>query len=211
MDAWTRAVTELGGDEHAALAAAAELEARYAEPHRRYHDTHHLRAVLRDTAALAEETPLSGTDRAVLALAAAAHDVVYQGRPGEDERASAAWARERLVRAGVAEEHVARVERLVLATITHTAPPHEPVGQLLLDADLAVLGADAAGYERYRAAVRAEYAHVGESDWRKGRAAVLTGLLAKDPLYRTGAARERWEAHARANLAAELRSLRSPE
>ena len=61
------------------------------------------------------------------------------------------------------------------------------------------------------AAVRAEYAHVSEPDWRTGRVAVLTGLLAKDPLYGTGTAQERWQASARANLAAELRSLRLPE
>jgi predicted metal-dependent HD superfamily phosphohydrolase len=43
--------------------------------------------------------------------------------------------------------------------------------------------------------------------WRAGRTAVMTGLLAHDPLYGTGAARRRWEAKARANIARELDSL----
>jgi predicted metal-dependent HD superfamily phosphohydrolase len=74
----------------------------------------------------------------------------------------------------------------------------------LLDADLAILGAAPADYERYRLAVRAEYAHVPDDAWRAGRAAVLRSLLAKEPLYRTRAAQERWAARARRNLREEL-------
>ena len=37
--------------------------------------------------------------------------------------------------------------------------------------------------------------------------AVMSGLLARDPLYGTSAARLRWEAMARANIARELSSL----
>jgi predicted metal-dependent HD superfamily phosphohydrolase len=38
-------------------------------------------------------------------------------------------------------------------------------------------------------------------------AEVMTKLLARDPPYGTGAARRRWEAAARANIARELESL----
>jgi predicted metal-dependent HD superfamily phosphohydrolase len=38
----------------------------------------------------------------------------------------------------------------------------------------------------------------------------MSGLLARDPLYGTGAARRRWEAMARANIARELNSLTTP-
>jgi len=102
---------------------------------------------------------------------------------------------------------VARVEELVLATIAHSAPPGDLTAWALLDADLAILGADPQAYDRYRLAVREEYAALDEVAWRAGRTAVMSGLLARDPLYRTGAARGRWEAIARANIARELQSL----
>jgi predicted metal-dependent HD superfamily phosphohydrolase len=205
--AWTDAVCLLGGDRQVAAAAAADLAARYAEPHRRYHDGAHARAVVRDAAFLARELRLPADERAVLTIAAAAHDVVYDGHPGDDEQRSASWARHWLTRARVAQAHVARAGDLVLTTVTHQAPADDLTAWALLDADLAILGADPAAYDRYRAAVREEYAAVDEPAWRTGRAAVLTGLLARDPLYRTGAARQRWEAAAKANIARELKSL----
>ncbi len=207
--AWTGAVCLLGGNEQVAAAAAADLATRYAESHRRYHGSAHVQAVVRDVAFLAGELRLPPEERAVLTIAAGAHDVVYDGHPGDDERRSASWARDWLTRAGVAEARVMRVEELVLATMTHSASPDDLTAWVLLDADLAILGADPGAYDRYRAAVREEYASLDEPAWRAGRTAVMAGLLARDPLYRTGAARQRWEATAKANIARELDALRA--
>jgi predicted metal-dependent HD superfamily phosphohydrolase len=195
---WDDAVRALGGEPR-----PTDLDARYAEPHRRYHNTVHVRQVVRDAVALTR-----GRDRALVALAAWAHDVVYDGRPGDDERASAVWARRHLTEAGLADADVARVEGLVLATLDHTAPPGDHLADALLDADLAILGAEPDAYERYRVAVRAEYGHVTDDQWRVGRAAVLQSLLDREPLYRTAAARELWAARARRNLAGELVTVR---
>ena len=209
MIAFARAVVTLGGDEAVAHTAAAELAARYAEPHRHYHNTTHVQAVIRDSAILAEDLRLSEVERALLTLAAAAHDVIYDGQPGDDERRSAAWARGWLARAGVDDTHGARVESLVLATIAHSAPPEDRVALALLDADLAILGSDPATYDRYRTAVREEYAALDEETWRAGRSAVLSTLVGRSPLYATGPAQARWEAAAKANLTRELRTLTS--
>lgn len=205
--AWADAVCLLGGNRQVATAAAADLAARYAEPHRRYHDSAHVRAVVRDAAVLARELRLSAEECAVLTIAAGAHDVVYDGRPGDDEQRSASWARDWLTRAGVAQAHVGRAGELVLATVTHLAAPDDLTAWALLDADLAILGAEADAYDRYRAAVREEYAALDEAAWRAGRAAVMTGLLGRQPLYGTGAGRQRWESAARGNIARELVSL----
>jgi predicted metal-dependent HD superfamily phosphohydrolase len=204
---WTDAVCLLGGDQRVAEAAAADLSARYAEPHRRYHTGAHVQAVVRDAASLAGELCLPAPERALLTIAACAHDVVYDARPGDDERRSASWARDWLTRAGVAPVHVARAEELVLATTTHSAAPDDLTAWALLDADLAILGTDPSGYDRYRVAVRQEYAAVDEPAWRAGRAAVMSRLLSRDPLFQTAAARQRWEAAAKANITRELDSL----
>ena len=81
---------------------------------------------------------------------------------------------------------------------------------MLLDADLAVLGAEPAAYQAYVTGVRAEYAHVPPDAWRTGRGQVLRDLLAHRPLYATAPAQERWEARAAANMTAELASLAAP-
>jgi predicted metal-dependent HD superfamily phosphohydrolase len=196
---WHAAVRVLGGTH-----GPGDLADRYAEPHRGYHNADHVLAVVRDVDMLAEADNRTARERAVLTLAALTHDVIYDGVPGEDERRSAEWARERLT--GLPEADA--VAALVPATADHTSD--DPLTCLLLDADLAILGSDPATYERYRAAVRAEYAHVPDDAWRVGRANVLRALAQRDPLYVTPHARERWEDRAKANLAAELSSLGSP-
>ena len=192
---WPHAITALGG----ASDAWPRLEARYGESHRRYHTLTHAAAVARDSAWLAEG--LSTTERAVVAVAAWTHDVVYDAKPGEDERASAAWAREALV--GVDETHIARVEGLILATIEHDAPADDLLATALLDADLAVLGGSEDQYAVYARGVREDYAKYPDEVWREGRIAVLERMLARE-LYRSEAARTRWASAAEKNLTAEL-------
>jgi predicted metal-dependent HD superfamily phosphohydrolase len=204
---WAESAVALGGSRDVAERSAAELARRYAEPHRRYHTADHVNAVLEHCAELGAAEHVDGADYSALALAACAHDVVYAGQPGEDERASARWAAEALVAAGVADAAARRVEQLVLVTADHVAPSDDPGAAILVDADLAVLGGAPADYDRYAARVRQEYPQVDEAGWRAGRAAVLTRLLARDPLYRTTPARRRWAAQARANMTRELAAL----
>ncbi|WP_025358066.1 hypothetical protein [Kutzneria albida] len=205
--AWRCAVLALGGDGQVADEAAAELVRRYAQPHRRYHNLVHVEAVVRDATGLAHRLGLAEVERALLVVAACAHDVVYDGRPGEDEQRSADWVEHWLTRARVAAVHAARAAELVLATAAHTAPAGDLTALALLDADLAILAAEEAGYDEYRAAVRQEYSAYDEAAWRAGRTKVLTELVSREPLYATEAGRQLWEAAAKSNLARELRSL----
>lgn len=208
---WRTAVSRLGGDHQVAAVAWNDLETRYREPHRRYHDLRHATAVARDSADLAHEFGLSRRDQAVVAVAAWTHDVVYDARPGEDEQASAAWARTELANAGVPDADIARAEGLVLATMKHEAPEDDLLATALLDADLAVLGAAPEVYEEYASGVRQEYSIYSDEDWRAGRIAVLENLLTRPSLYRSEIARIRWESAARVNLAGELTRWRNAE
>lgn len=195
---WDDAVRTLGG-----APDAADLIERYSEPHRSYHNTFHVASVVRDSWALADTFTFTTEERAILTLAACAHDVIYEGKPGDDERASAAWARQRLT--GLEEEQITRVESLVLATITHSS--EDRLAQVMLDADLAILGSEPEHYERYRQAVRQEYGQYDDETWRAGRTKVLKTLLDRQDLYVTEPARELWDAAARTNLARELQTL----
>ena len=59
--------------------------------------------------------------------------------------------------------------RLVRLTETHLPGSRDPEGELLCDADLAILASDSADYAAYVAAVRQEYAQVPEEEFLAGR------------------------------------------
>lgn len=178
-----------------------ELLERWGEDGRSYHSRTHLLAVLEALDLLTE--PALPARR--VALAAWFHDAVYEGVSGQDEEDSARLAEDKLSAAGLPAEDVAEVARLVRLTAKHNPEPHDAAGALLCDADLSVLGGEPEEYARYLAAVREDYAHVGDADFAKGRAAVVRHLLALDPLFHGERAKELWLDAARRNLAAELK------
>ncbi|MFJ2440552.1 hypothetical protein ACIOWG_08820 [Streptomyces sp. NPDC087658] len=185
---------------------AENLLARWAEPHRRYHTTAHLVAVLDhiDTLAAYADAP------DLVRLAAWFHDAVYLPDRSENEERSARLAERALPEAGLSDDDTREVARLVRLTVTHAAGPDDRNGAVLCDTDLAILAAAPDAYAAYTAAVREEYGFVPDPDFRAGRAAVLEQLLALPALFRTPHGVREWEARARANLTAELRGLTRP-
>lgn len=177
-----------------------DLLDRWGEDHRKYHGRTHLLAVLE---ALDLLTDRADPPRTVL-LAAWFHDAVYRGIAGQDEEESARLAEDRLADAGLPPAEVEEVARLVRLTSDHQPEAGDDDGALLCDADLSVLGGEPEPYARYVAAVREDYAHIGDADFAAGRAAVVRRLLALDPLFHTARARDLWLDAARRNLQGEL-------
>lgn len=224
--AWEQAL----GRSPAARSLHDRLVERHREPHRRYHDLRHVGWVVRHVRELASSEPVDDLDAVI--VAAWFHDAVHQGRPGDDERASADLARRELTQLAIWQsERIDRVAQLVLATAHLTDRPDpvivepgaaEPgtahpgvadahnVGSdaaVLIDADLGVLAAPPAAYLDYARGVRAEHPGLDENAWRTGRSAVLRSLLDRPSIFVTPTARTRWEPRARANLSAELATL----
>ncbi|WP_211879896.1 DUF4031 domain-containing protein [Pseudarthrobacter albicanus] len=177
-----------------------DLMDRWGEEHRKYHGRTHLLAVLE---ALDVLTDPADPPRTVL-LAAWFHDAVYRGIAGQDEEESARLAEDTLIRAGLPYAEVDEVARLVRLTADHRPVPDDAAGALLSDADLSVLGGDPEAYARYLAAVREDFAHIGDDDFAAGRTAVVRQLLQQEPLFHTSRGRELWLAAARRNLRGEL-------
>jgi predicted metal-dependent HD superfamily phosphohydrolase len=181
----------------------ADLLRRYGEPHRRYHTTEHLAAVLDHVDELADEAG----DAEAVRLAAWFHDAVYDPSRGDNEERSAVLAERMLADTDLPAETVAEVARLVRLTTTHDPRDDDRNGAVLCDADLAILAAPPDRYAAYAASVREEYAAVPDDAFRAGRAEILRSLLELPALFRTAPARERWEAAARHNLQTELMLL----
>jgi predicted metal-dependent HD superfamily phosphohydrolase len=179
------------------------LLAAYGDPARGYHDNRHLGEVLDRLVELADH----GTtyDRTPVLLAAWFHDAIYDGERDAEER-SATWAEDALP-GHTDPATVAETARLVRLTETHRPADDDANGCALSDADLAILAAPAERYADYVAAVRAEYSHLPDEVFAKGRRDVLTDLLAKPALFHTAHGREAWERAARANVEAELAGL----
>ncbi|WEH35197.1 hypothetical protein PZB75_18625 [Streptomyces sp. AM 4-1-1] len=182
------------------LPYADNLLARWAEPQRRYHTTDHLRTVLDRVDALAGHA----ADPDLVRLAAWFHDAVYRPDRSENEERSAALAERALPEAGLSPRATAEVARLVRLTVTHDPAGGDTNGEVLCDADLAILASGPKEYGLYAAQVREEYGFVPDDAFRDGRAAVLRGLLGLPRLFRTPFGVAEWESRARRNLTTEL-------
>lgn len=192
---------ELGLTPRAGLLA--ELEARYSERHRVYHDLRHLAECL---AAFAPARALAERP-AEVDLALFFHDAVYAKRKNDNEEKSGDLARAELLAAGAPPEVAGRVRELVLAT-RHDAVPEGTDAALLVDADLAILGASRERYDEYEAQIREEYSWVPGFMFRTRRAEILRDFLARERLYATDFFAERLEEPARENLRRALVRLR---
>jgi predicted metal-dependent HD superfamily phosphohydrolase len=182
---------------------ADNLLTRWQEPQRRYHTVAHLTAVLDHIDVLEEYAD----DPALVRLAAWFHDAVYLPDRSENEERSARLAERALPEAGVREKKTAEVGRLVRLTVTHAPSDDDRNGQVLCDADLAILASPPDTYAAYTAAVREEYAFVPDEAFRAGRAAVLRQLRDLPRLFRTPYGTQEWEERARENIRRELAHL----
>jgi len=201
---WLRTAAVVGARGDVA-GAGADLLARWAEPHRRYHDVAHLDAVLRRVDELATTAPEVRVG--VVRLGTWFHDAVYDPTATDNEARSALLAHKVLNGLRIPDPVVSEVTRLVALTATHAVGADDPHGSILCDADLAVLASDGDGYARYTEAVRAEYGHLGDATFAVGRAHVLRSLLERPFLFGTEHGRKAWESTARDNVRRELAAL----
>ncbi|WP_439408782.1 phosphohydrolase [Bradyrhizobium sp. DASA03076] len=176
-----------------------QLAAAYAAPGRYYHNLAHIEDCL---AALARVEGLSAAERETLTEAIWWHDVVYDPTRSDNEERSAELA-EQHVRAELRQE----VGRLIRLTKTHDVAAGDRLGAFLISIDLSILGADPVRYNAYAAAIRREFGHVSEHDYRIGRARVLRRFAAREVIFPDPDFAGVYDRQARANLARELAAL----
>lgn len=201
---WEWSLRRLGGDPSRLPWEA--VAAHYDTGGRAYHTVGHAERVMREARELASAEGLDDLSAAVAVVAAGYHDAVHRAGRGGDEDASARLAEAELRAVGVPAEVARSVAEAVRATRDHR--PRTPAEQVLVDADLAVLGDEPDSYARYVEAVRREYPGLTDREFAAGRLEVLERLAARDPLYATATQRRRRGGRARDNLAAEITDRR---
>ena len=141
-----------------------------------------------------------------LALALWFHDAVYDVQAHDNEAQSAEWARRELLASGVPPEAADRVAALIMVTC-HAALPQSRDECLLVDIDLAILGASPERFAQYEEQVQREYSWVPTEIFRARRLEVLRQFDARQPIYQTDTLQQAWEAQGHANLQRSILQL----
>jgi predicted metal-dependent HD superfamily phosphohydrolase len=170
---------------------------------RHYHTLAHLESCLRELDG-ARELALRPAE---VELALWFHDAIYRSWRRDNEARSADLAA--TVLRAAPTETVRRVRQMILATV------HDDAGftgdtALVIDIDLAILGAPPEVYSRFEQAIRREYWWVPRARYVAGRSKILERILGRGAIYTHDSFYERYERAARENVTAALASFKTP-
>ncbi len=183
---------------------------------RHYHNLDHLLHGLTELRSWGANHNAAPDELACLKKAFWYHDAVYQqdaDAPCSDEEASArVWLAHNLP---VTHDEGAQVAQLIRATDHFQAQQvQHPAKEVMLGADLAILGQDDDVYDNYARAIRAEYQSAPWPVYRTRRSGALQHLLARaeaGQLYATPYFALQYQARAIDNLQRELALLAAAE
>ncbi len=207
---WQKLMLSLGNPEKG-NAIFADLVARYAEPHRAYHTLEHIVKMLDEL-----EKSGGGTENATdVIMATWFHDAVYDPTAKDNEEKSVMVAEEAMKHFGSPLGSLGfcvfnrrEVVECIMATKKSVCSLDFFSTRLLVDLDLAILGASEEEFDEYEAGIRKEYEHVLPRDFAIGRSRILRSFLDRPRIYATEHFCQKHEAAARANLARSIENLR---
>ncbi|HLT86341.1 MAG TPA: hypothetical protein VKZ57_02055 [Sphingobacterium sp.] len=179
-----------------------ELEKCYGAKGRFYHNLNHLEEMV------VELNPIQHKiqDRDSLLLSIFYHDIIYNPTAADNEEKSADSAREQLEKLHIPTEKILAISRQIIATKTHKKS-YDTDTNLLLDADLCILGKPWKKYLRYSQQIRKEYAVYSDAVYKQGRKKALTHLLHLKEIFKTEFFQNKYELQARENMLKEIAGL----
>jgi len=177
---------------------------RYGEPQRAYHTLNHIEQLLVQFESIKQHL----SEPHIIALVLYYHDVIYYPIRSDNELKSAEFATDALS-PYLSTEQCQQIHALIMMTANHqidTLIDRDKYNDAayMLDMDLSILGVPWLTYKQYAKAIRQEYKHVADDNYRDGRTAVLQGLLAHSKLYLTDHYYNQLETQARDNIKREL-------
>ena len=181
-----------------------EIEYYYSDEKRVYHNKNHLSHFFEHY--LTIKNTVIDTDSFLFAMFY--HDIIYDSSRRDNEQKSSELGLERLKKLAVPIDIIKKVEKLILATKSHSESEDNDC-KLFIDCDLAILGSDLLKYSDYYQAIRQEYYEVPDFLYIHGRSEVLKSFLNKKNIYNTDYFKKQLEKSARTNLETELKILDS--
>jgi len=184
-----------------------DLIRAYSSNSRFYHGLDHIKHTLAVIASLQSQAK----NYSAIQLAAWFHDAIYNPMVTDNEEKSAEYAAKVLTKLNISSSTIDAVTQMILNTKDHQAAPEDIDSQILLDADLAILGEDEASYQFYARGIRREYGYLSGEEYRLGRLNVLKKLLQRSRIYYTEPMFQQYEAKARHNMLLEITAISSQD
>ncbi|WP_448518985.1 HD domain-containing protein [Rhodoflexus sp.] len=172
----------------------------YQEPHRAYHNLHHIAALLD----LANQHRADLQNFSLIFLSIWFHDAIYQPLRKDNEEASAALAKKQLQPLQINQSDLDKISSYILATKKHQ-PSDDSDLQWFLDFDLAILSSPPEVYEAYTQQIRQEYCMYPDFLYNPSRKKAMSVFLERPAIY--GKLGDRAEQQARLNITLEISRL----
>ena len=175
----------------------------YSQSVRHYHNLEHVREIL---SLIQQVKDICQSDR-ILQLSAWFHDCIYDPQAKDNEELSAIYAQTALTKLNIDSQTIYSVTEIIRSTKNHQPLLTDIDNSIFLDLDLAILGTTLERYLQYAQAIRKEYQHISDRNYRQGRSKVLTQFLTKERIYYTDYFYQRLETTARQNIQTEIDRL----
>ena len=179
-----------------------EIEKRYSEKGRHYHNLLHLENMFKEIEAVKDKI----SNFTVVSFSVFYHDIVYNATSKSNEEKSALLAETRLAELNLNNDLINAVSTQILATKFHQKSEDEDTNYLL-DADLSILGKDLESYLAYTQMIRKEYSIYPDLLYKPGRKKVLKHFLELNSIFKTDYFKEKYEVRAKKNISTEIRLL----
>lgn len=175
-----------------------KLICQYTEPHRYYHTLQHLKECFYYFDLIKNQ--IDQIDQpAIIEMAIWFHDAIYDVKGNQNELLSTALAKKTLTQLGLKSEFITKIVQLILMT-EHNSQPKDLESQIIIDVDLAILGASTERFAEYEQQIRAEYSWVPKIIFNHKRKTILKNFLKQTAIYYTPILKELLEKQARINL-----------
>ena len=175
----------------------------YNERHRKYHNESHIDAVLSN---LDKSNHLAENSSAI-ELALWYHDAIYKIFSSTNELDSAKLAKSFVLNNSPDEKLAQKIFDLIMAT-QHNAPVTGNDETLIVDIDLAILGASEPDYANFEESIRKEYKLIPWIVYKKKRVEILNWFLEKETIYSHEYFQTLYEHKARVNLKNAIEKLK---
>lgn len=179
----------------------------YTEPHRHYHDLHHIIASLKT---FEEHFVDEATCPEEIRMAIWFHDLVYNTKAKDNERRSADIARA-VLGSPTNELSINRICGMIKRTAHMPGKRYERIvppsydARILLDVDLSILSSDEKVFAEYESNIQKEYDWVNQEVFATKRIEFLNSLLDAKHIFWTEYAKKEWEDIARDNIENSIR------
>jgi len=179
-----------------------EIEKKYSEKGRHYHNLNHLENMFSELEVVKDKI----LNFSNISFSVFYHDVIYDAASKLNEEKSADFAKQALEKLAVSPKDIKEILQQIIATKSHQLSENRDINYLM-DADLSVLGKDTKTYIQYTQQIRKEYAIYPDFLYKPGRKKVLKHFLELENIFKTEYFRDKYELQAKENIRFELKSL----